>query len=285
MNVPPGLKRILVPLWNGGHRLAWAIREYGGAILRGRVERCSVCGRVGAMLRRPRAIPPRLRELWGLSPREAEALVRKETLDCSRCGAKLRGRRLAEVLLRLYPAASRPRSAREWAETPEARALEVAEINRIDGLHEALAPLPLFVWSDFGEAGRSEDLTRLSYPDESFDLVLTSETLEHVPDLGLALGEIHRVLRPGGRHLFTIPRLPNVPKTFPRARLLPDGRIEHLAPAICHPGGDVGYPVFTEFGADLTEILRRAGFEVAVHFGPTTEDDLGQVYEARKRPE
>ena len=52
--------------------------------------------------------------------------------------------------------------------------------------------------------------------------------------------------------------------------------------AICHPGGDVGYPVFTEFGADLLKILRKAGFEAAEHFGPATEDDLAQVYVCRK---
>ena len=40
---------------------------------------------------------------------------------------------------------------------------------------------------------------------QRFDLVLTSETLEHVPDPRLALRETLRVLRPGGRHVFTVP--------------------------------------------------------------------------------
>ena len=62
----------------------------------------------------------------------------------------------------------------------------------------------------------------------------------------------------------------------------PDGRLDHRAPPLFHPGGDVGYPVFTEFGADLPDLLRRAGFEVTIHFGPTTEDDLAQVFDCRK---
>src|SRR5262249_37639236 len=70
--------------------------------------------------------------------------------------------------------------------------------------------------------------------------------------------------------------------TYSRAVLRPDGSLDQLATAICHPGGDVGYPVFTEFGADFPEILARAGFEVTVHFGPTSEDDLAQVYVCRK---
>jgi SAM-dependent methyltransferase len=173
------------------------------------------------------------------------------------------------------------------------RALRVAEINRIDGLHEQLARLPLFSGSDYdpnaisattGTAVRSEDLTRLSYPAGCFDLVLTSETLEHVPDLRAALSELRRVLVPGGRHIFTVPVLPGVAETFARSIVLPDGSLEHRAPPIFHPGGDWGYPVFTEFGADLPELLERAGFETEVYFGPAREDDLAQVYVCRKAP-
>jgi SAM-dependent methyltransferase len=42
------------------------------------------------------------------------------------------------------------------------------------------------------------DLERLPYEDESFDLVVGHAVLHHVPNLRTALGEIHRVLRPGG---------------------------------------------------------------------------------------
>jgi SAM-dependent methyltransferase len=168
----------------------------------------------------------------------------------------------------------------------------VAELNVIEGLHRQLARLPHLAYSEYREGAapgarvdgvRSEDLTGLTYADSSFDLVLSSETLEHVPDLKRAVRELHRVLAPGGSHLFTVPVLPGVPATFARAVLLPDGSIENRASRICHPGGDVGYPVFTEFGADLPAILEEAGFEVSVHFGPTTDDDLAQVYACRKR--
>jgi SAM-dependent methyltransferase len=37
------------------------------------------------------------------------------------------------------------------------------------------------------------------------DLVWCSEVLEHIPDVGAALNEIRRVLKPGGRLLLTVP--------------------------------------------------------------------------------
>lgn len=38
-----------------------------------------------------------------------------------------------------------------------------------------------------------------------FDLVWCSEVLEHIPDVGFALSEIRRVLKPDGRALITVP--------------------------------------------------------------------------------
>jgi SAM-dependent methyltransferase len=46
----------------------------------------------------------------------------------------------------------------------------------------------------------------LPFPDGSFDLVIASEILEHIPDDRAAIGEAVRVLRPGGRLAVTVPR-------------------------------------------------------------------------------
>lgn len=42
------------------------------------------------------------------------------------------------------------------------------------------------------------DAMALGFPDESFDVVICSQIYEHVPDANTMMGEIHRVLRPGG---------------------------------------------------------------------------------------
>lgn len=289
--LPPWAKRPVVSAWNASIHVSRYLGEISSAILSGRLERCICCGRWRPMLLQRRSIPQRLIELWGLSPREVHSLVRKETMTCTACGAKLRARRLSSVLINTFPTgATTPKSLREWSNTPQARSLRIAEINRIEGLHEAIASLPDLSFSDFAEPDirpqndvPSEDLASLSYGEATFDLVLTSETLEHVPDLAAALSEIRRVLKPGGWHLFTIPIRPGVATTFARSEIGPDGEvIDHAAP-IRHPGGDWGYPVFTEFGADIVAMLDQAGFDTTVHFGPTTEDDLAQVYACRRR--
>jgi 2-polyprenyl-6-hydroxyphenyl methylase/3-demethylubiquinone-9 3-methyltransferase len=49
------------------------------------------------------------------------------------------------------------------------------------------------------------DACALPFGDASFDLVISSECIEHTLDPRLALREIHRVTRPGGRFVITVP--------------------------------------------------------------------------------
>ncbi|HET6908337.1 MAG TPA: class I SAM-dependent methyltransferase [Mycobacteriales bacterium] len=50
------------------------------------------------------------------------------------------------------------------------------------------------------------DLLSLPFPDASFDVVMASEVLEHIPADEQAMAEIARVVRPGGRVAVTVPR-------------------------------------------------------------------------------
>lgn len=52
------------------------------------------------------------------------------------------------------------------------------------------------------------DLTRgLPYPEASFDLVLLTEVIEHLDNHRAAIGELSRVLKPGGRLILTTPNV------------------------------------------------------------------------------
>ena len=289
-------KPVLVPVWNCAHQTGYWLAEQGGALASGRLETCVVCGKFGPLIVRTRAVPEKLKTLWELSARQGAALTRKEGLLCTHCQAKLRCMRISEVILELFPAklgGPAELSIAAWVATQKAQGLTLAEFNRIDGLHEQLVSLPGLQYSEFFEGVipgqtvqgiRCEDLTHLTYADEQFDLVLSSETLEHVPDLAVALQEIARVLRPGGYHIFTIPRRPDVARSFTRAQHNSTGALEILVPPLLHhPGGDTGYPVFTEFGADVASLFEAAGFDAEERFGPLTDDNFAQVWVTRKR--
>ncbi len=49
------------------------------------------------------------------------------------------------------------------------------------------------------------DATRLPFADDSFDVVITSEVLEHIQDDVSAIREMVRVLKPGGHFAATVP--------------------------------------------------------------------------------
>lgn len=50
------------------------------------------------------------------------------------------------------------------------------------------------------------DAHQLPFPDATFDRVICSEVLEHIPDDLSAMRELNRVLRPGGTMAITVPR-------------------------------------------------------------------------------
>jgi ubiquinone/menaquinone biosynthesis C-methylase UbiE len=53
------------------------------------------------------------------------------------------------------------------------------------------------------------DAQSLPFAEASFDLVVSCETIEHLPDVWAAVKEMHRVTRPGGKLLLTTPNYAN----------------------------------------------------------------------------
>ncbi|HEY6177609.1 MAG TPA: class I SAM-dependent methyltransferase [Kofleriaceae bacterium] len=49
------------------------------------------------------------------------------------------------------------------------------------------------------------DVTQIPFRDRAFDSALCTEVLEHLPEPGNCLEEIHRVVKPGGSVFFTVP--------------------------------------------------------------------------------
>lgn len=105
---------------------------------------------------------------------------------------------------------------------------------------------------------RSENLEKLSFPDESIDLHLTQDVFEHLFDPAGAFREIARTLRPGGAHLFTTPLENKEAATEFCARRRSDGQIVQLIePAQYHgnPVSPEGSILTVRWGYDITQYI------------------------------
>jgi len=116
-----------------------------------------------------------------------------------------------------------------------------------EGYREAMATWYFYRTSDFDlRAHRGNlqlDLQAIDLPDNSVDVLLCAHVLEHVPDTDKALGELHRVMAPGGHLLLQVPVLQGAT----------------AAPTTPEFHGD-DTPVYWRFGFDLTARLRAVGF-------------------------
>ena len=121
----------------------------------------------------------------------------------------------------------------------------------------------------------------LSFRNSSFDLIISSEVLEHVPRLEKAFSETARVLRPGGAHIFTVPPRKSTKK---RAEIV-DGKILHLEPPDYHldPLNPQGILAFWDIGPDLPNAIPCPGLNVRIVKGPV--GDLGRVVWIAERTE
>lgn len=229
---------------------------------------CGTCGFRGRPLERD-VLWPELIQAWELSPQWARWMNEREGSRCAWCGSTLRSAGLARAIVEAVNTAVGTHAASLAAlfRDPRSCALAIAEINSAGNLHRYLARCPGLRHSEYGSSTLpSEDLMALSYPDASFDLVVTSDTLEHVPDVEAALREIRRVLKPAGSHVFSVPVVADRP-TRRRALLAEDGSLRHLLPPSYHgaPKDDKhDFLVFHEFGADFERLCVDAGFDLRV---------------------
>lgn len=239
-----------------------------------RVPRCAACGSV-------RLLPPAIENA-------------RESFVCRDCFALARCEALAEVLLRRFVREGATSLPELLARRPE---LRVHELGFVGGIADSLRGLPNYSTSEFfpgvplgttGPGGvRCEDVTQLTYTDESFDIILSQDVMEHVPDPVRGFLETARVLKPGGSHFFTIPQNPHLERSVTRAKLGPNG-VEHVLPPEYHgdPVRSEGALVFTDYGRDLPELIMQAGLELIEHVQPVlggTGNETLRIFEAVKR--
>ena len=199
----------------------------------------------------------------------------RESILCLRCGSFNRQRQLASVVLRHHP----PHPTLRAFGAGAAKAGDPPRIYNTESygaVHDALSPIPSYVSSEYLDAARvsgdvvggqlHQDLQKTSFPDDAFDLVLSADVFEHIPDPYRAHAEVMRILAPGGRHVMTVPIDLRAAADVTRASLDANGGITHHAEPEFH--GDQlrpdGILVFTSFGRDMLDRCAALGFEVVV---------------------
>jgi SAM-dependent methyltransferase len=220
---------------------------------------------------------------WGIDIKTRHAYSARESRQCKSCGSNYRNRQYAQVLCEQY-GQKRSLNLRDLVEDKNFRSLSIAEINACGHLHQFFEKLPKLEYSEFEPNDKSissEDLHNLSYSPDKFDLVLTSDTLEHVPNYKKAFKEIYRVLKPGGQHIFTIPVIwRNHTK---RRAEMNGGKIEYLLEPAYHGPAEDANLVWTDFGYEILDDLAKQGFKTKVHqYNLLNSYDAGCVFISTK---
>jgi len=107
------------------------------------------------------------------------------------------------------------------------------------------------------ENARCENLEALTFPDESFDLFITQDVMEHIFHPMDAFKEIARILRPGGAHIFTAPLTNKIKPSEIRAQRENTGEITHFYEAEYHgdPVNPKGALVTMNWGYDIVSYI------------------------------
>jgi hypothetical protein len=187
---------------------------------------------------------------------------------CWRCGSQERHRALWLYLERhpgmLGEARSLLHFAPEWC-------LE-RRLRQVPGLRYVTTDL------DPGKGELRLDITRLQLEEGAFDAIICSHVLEHVEDDRAAIGELYRVVAPGGWVIVMVPLDPRRDETYEdEAVRTPDARerefwqhdhVRLYAPDIAERLGAPGFAVARE------RVALELGSALAARYGLLESDDI-----------
>lgn len=194
----------------------------------------------------------RLIQEWELGDEEVDYINRQQGYHCSVCLCSLRVMTLADCIMKNY---SFKGSFNQFCFSTSGIKLKLLEINTAGGLHSYLRNFRQYTYAEYPDV----DIQKLPYKNNSFDLIVHSDTLEHVEDSLTALKECFRTLKESGSLFYTVPI---VYGRMTRKRDLLSNSYHGSQEET--QGED--YKVWTEYGADFWVELFNAGFKkISLH--------------------
>lgn len=183
-------------------------------------------------------------EEWELSKYEENYINHQQGFLCQNCNSNLRIMTLAKKILDYY---NFKQHFEVFINTDLFNDLNILEIGDTGSLKNFIDFVDGYKHTEFSPIGL------LAKKDNSFDFVVHSDVLEHIPDPLVAIKECYRVLTKEGVMFFTIPLIVDRPsrnrKNLTKSYHLPDSE------------DDETQLVHTEFGHDFWKLLFEAGFK------------------------
>ena len=218
----------------------------------------------------------------------------RENCYCIKCKSFNRQRQIAFVLLN----AIANKKLRSLKDLSIVNHLSIFNTETGGSLHKFLKKTSRYTCSEyFGEHHKSgeyvdgrmhQDLMSLSFSDNQFDFVISTDVFEHVADPYIAHQEVYRVLKPGGRHIFTVPFYQADTLDERRASIDSKGEIIYHMEPLYHidPIRPDGVLVFNIFSIEMLVKLAKIGFRTNMHhlYRPSNGilGNNGTVFEAIK---
>jgi methyltransferase family protein len=248
---------------------------------------CPICGRHVTPLYDLPDIPLRVEHKIG---------ILRETLQCRNCLASMRHRSLAVALLDDFNA----RCDQELSSIAELsrrglQGLRILDSDNFSATSELLrncsgysrcSYIPGRPWGSCLAPGcYNEDLQRLTFANGTFDIVLTSDVMEHVRDCDAAHREIFRVLRSGGVYIFNVPFDANAEDDIQLVDTTTPNDVFLCKPQIHGDPLSSGALAYRVFGRSLISRLQALGFDTEFRLlqQPNRMIIDGDVFVARKR--
>ncbi len=183
----------------------------------------------------------------------------REGMICGHCHLQNRGRLLALSILFENTIDPTSEILLMEATTPLYELLK-QRLSRLTGSEYVGPSVAGGMYADInGCRVRHESILELSFPDQSFTVIAHADVLEHVPRVEQALAECFRVLKPGGRLLFTVPFSQVLAVSRKRANLTSSGHIDHL---VLPPEYHESHLAYYDYSWDLLDYCRSAGFSM-----------------------